>query len=153
MRNVIAEGVTRVGAGVVGLVDLVDRAAGSVESPADLFQIEDQFAAARVNVEMDIACRVAQPGVDAVYAVAHGRVAGGSVEGWRVKLWPLCEELANQRPICTGGGGAALVAAGISVDFNKKAMCAESPSALVKGLTGEFSIGIRFNDDFIENVC
>ena len=118
MGDVVAEGVGGVGAGAVGFVDVGGGGAGSVGLPGDLFEIFDEFAAAGIDVEADVVGMSAEAAVDAINAVADGRIDGGGANGDAEFAFPVSEEVADDDPIGSGGGGAFLMAAGVAVDVN-----------------------------------
>jgi len=151
--DVIAEGVATVSAGTVGFIEFSGGAAGSVEGPGDLLEIADEFAAAWIDVEMVLVQSVAETAIDAVDAVAHGRIRGSGVDGGPVEGVKASEELADECPIGSGAGGAALIAAGIAIDLHcKGASAGERLGALIEGLAGSLGIGVGLDYDFIKNI-
>jgi hypothetical protein len=61
--------------------------------------------------------------------------------------------LANESPIGVGSGGAALITAGIAIDFDMNdPFGGEGLHALMKGLTSSLSVGVGFENDFVEHV-
>ena len=70
LGNVVAESVGCVGAGGVTFIDL-----GCAGSPRDLFEVADEFDAARVNEGVGFAEGVLQARIEAIYAVADGWIA------------------------------------------------------------------------------
>lgn len=153
MSDVVAEGVATVSAGAVGFVDLGGGAAGGVEGPGDLFEIADEFAATRIDVEVVFAEGVAETAVDAVDAVANGGIRRGCMNGWPVVGVEAIEEFADESPIGGGTGGAALIAAGIAIDFDGEgAIARERFGAFEEGLAGGVGIGVGLDDDFIKHV-
>ncbi len=62
------------GAGAVGLIELGEDGAGGIGGPGDLLEILDEFTAAGIDEEAVLLESVAQAAVDAVDAVAHGRI-------------------------------------------------------------------------------
>ncbi len=151
LGEIVAEGVACVGAGAVGFVDVV-------EGPGDVFEILNEFTASGVDEQVCFAELVAQTAIDAVDTVAHGGVDGDGVEFCIVRSFPESEELTDESPIGIGARGAALIAAGVAVDFDfERALMVghglgQLESAFVKGLAGGFGVGGGFNDDLFENV-
>ena len=137
----------------VGLIEFGGGTAGRVESPGDLFEIANEFLAAWIDVEVDLVESVFETAVDAVDAVAHGGVGAGGANGWPICAAATDEEIANESPIGIGGGGTALIAAGVAIDFDiDGAIVDEFLNALMKGIAGGVGIGVRLDDDFVENV-
>ena len=123
----VAKGVACVGAGAVGFIDVVGDGAGGVGLPGDLFEILCQLAAAGVNEEAGFVRVAAEAAVDAIDAVAHGRVRSGCIKEALEVTFVLGEELADDNPISSGGGGALLMAAGIAIDADAREANACSP--------------------------
>ena len=118
MGDVVAEGVGSVGAGGVGFVEFGGDCTGVIGGPGDLFEILDEFAAFGIDEEAGFFESVAEAAVDAVDAVADGRVGGLNLVEGLVGADPHGEEVPDDGPIGLGGGGALLVAAGVAIDFD-----------------------------------
>ena len=89
-------------AGAVGFIEFGGGAAGGIKGPGDLFEILDEFAAARIDVEMVFVESVAETAVDAVDAVAYGGIRRGGVDGRPVEGVEAIEKFTDEGPI--GGG-------------------------------------------------
>lgn len=116
--DVVPESIAHVSALAVRLIRFSERLTGCVETPLDLFEIEDQFLAALVDDEMSVAGGVAEACVHEIDAVAHGRICSGSFDGYDGCADMPLEEGTDDVPIGCGAAGSPLVAAGIAVDFD-----------------------------------
>ena len=72
--------------------------------------------AARIDEETDVAQSITKVGVDAVHAIAYGRVAFVGCDGGVVVPAVATEEIVDNAPIGVDRAGAALTAAGIAKD-------------------------------------
>ena len=104
--DVVAEGVGGVGAGGVGFIEFGGDGAGVVGGPGDLFEILDEFATVWIDEKVGVIEGVAEAAVDGIDAVADGWVGGSNFEKGLVGADPLSEELSDDGPIGSGGGGA-----------------------------------------------
>jgi len=154
----VAEGVGTVGAGAVGFIDFGGDCAGGIGGPGDEVEVFDEFAAFGIDEEAGLAVGVAEAAVDAIDAVADGRVGGLNAIGGVIGADPFGEEVGfDNGPIGVGGGGAFLVAAGVAKDVNLHGPPGHGDHAVIdlnafeKRVAGSGGVGVG-EDDFVEDV-
>ncbi len=158
MGDVVAESAACVSAGRVGFVDFGGDEAVMVELPTDLFEIADEFLAAGVNEEAALGEVIEEAGVYAIDAVADERIGVDGVERGAIEVFPGVEEIADDLPVGSGTGGAAMAAAGIAVNFYGEGaleageLPIERLGTFVEELAGGLSRGFGLDDQLIKNV-
>ena len=100
----------------IGLIDFGGGGAGGIRSPADLIEIFDEFDAAGVDHYVDFVVHVQEAAVDAIDAVADGRVGFGGARSDVIAAAEKAHVLTNDLPIGIDGGGATLAAASVAID-------------------------------------
>ena len=157
LDDIVAEGVARMGAEAVGLVDFGGSGAGGIDGPGDLFEIFDELDAAGIDEQADVAGGVAKAAVDTSDAIAHERVGLGDVGSGFIDTLLVAHELADEIPIRAGGGGAMLIAARVGVDVDVEGhvvpgnLLDEGLGSFEEGLAGGLGVGVGQND-FIDDM-
>lgn len=139
---------------LAGCHPALHKAAGGLEAGG----AAEEFVAFGVDEEASFAGVAAEAAVDTVDAVADGGVDGRGADGEIEAGLVVGEEFADESPIGGGAGGAALVAAGISVDVQCQwevmggDETVEEVETLDDGFAGAEGIGIGLENDFVEDI-
>ena len=158
LGDVVAEGVGGVGAVFVGLLYFAGGGAEGVDRPSNVFEIFEEFGATGMDQETALLSLAAESRVDTVDAITNGGVDVGVEVERREDAAPVGEEVADDGPIGSTGGGAAMSTAGIAIDVDLQRTLkvghafVEFVGTNLKSLAGGFGIGIGADDDFFDDV-
>ena len=124
----------------------------------DFFEIANEFLAFGIDEQAGLAGIVAQAAIDAIDPIADKRIGGGGVIFGHKRADPLLKELFNNGPVRLCSASAALIAAGVAIEFHgERTLPYGHPGvmdhgALKKKLTGGLGMGFGFNDNFFEHM-